>query len=310
MVSLLFIVLVCLTNSQKILEWQVKLTNPVSGKKLPVIIHYPSDKTKTYPIIVFNHGWTCKNTWYDYVWQQMVPRGYIVAMPGDDETDIPTENIFEYSAGQRYVLDWIKIDCPKDSSCPIKDILGNKYGASGHSMGGGATILSIANYPVKYDSTYYFDAAFTLSGCNPNNKVLQSCKDIVKPVFFLTGSHDCICPPDKYADKYYKEVPSNKGSCKYLGDITNGTHCNFEDTGILIEECEIGEFDLCPFHPHNRISNKVQWNITGTYMAQFFQATLYDDNNSTDFKQIDNMLSNDVKSGVMDAKDTQTGCTL
>lgn len=293
-----------------VLEYKVTLKNPVDGKKLPVIIHYPSDKSERYPVIVFNHGWTCHNTWYNYVWQKLVPQGYIVAMPGDDETDIPTENIFEYSAGQRYTLDWIVDDCAKDHSCPLAGIIGDKFACSGHSMGGGATLLSIADYPVGYTSQHRFDAALTLSGCNPNEKVLKACKDITRPILLLTGSRDCICPPHEYADKYYAAVPGGHGSCKYLGDITNGTHCNFEDNGLAEGECDIAEFDLCPFEPHQHISDRAQWNISTTYMAQFFKATLKDGDNSQDLKRLGEMLEQDVKAGVMYSHDTQQASRL
>lgn len=38
----------------------------------------------------------------------------------------------------------LKEECITNNSCPLKDIIGNTSAASGHSMGGGATILSIA----------------------------------------------------------------------------------------------------------------------------------------------------------------------
>ena len=57
--------------------------------------------------MVFNHGGDCKNTWYNYIWQNLVPLGYIVAMPGDYEHLWIYQ--YEYAATQRYITCFISL---------------------------------------------------------------------------------------------------------------------------------------------------------------------------------------------------------
>eukprot|EP01083_Nonionella_stella_P281410 957499_1 len=150
--SIIFLILTGIINTSNaglpnysILTWETKIHNPVSGHKIPLIVHYPAGgSNERFPIMVFNHGGDTKNTWYDFVWQWVVPLGYIVVLPGDYEKYI---NDFHYAADQRYTLDYMYDDCNVNLTCPLYNkIMLNSSVASGHSMGGGATFFSIGDY--------------------------------------------------------------------------------------------------------------------------------------------------------------------
>eukprot|EP01084_Bolivina_argentea_P056786 103871_1 len=277
-------------------HYTVVIENPTNSRlNISVIIHYPkvTNTNIQFPAVVFNHGWTCHNTWYDYVWQAMVPLGYIVAMPGDDEDVINDETGKQYAGGQRGTLDYLRSQCNGNTHCPIYGLVGNKSAAMGHSMGGGATIMSVSGVNLGAEFKYAFDAGFTYSGCGGTT---QAVKSIKKPFFLMTATHDCICNPNTTSEKYYTEIPDN-AACKMLGDITNGDHCNFED-GVFANECRALENSECPADK-NDISAKEQQDITIGYTKLFLNATLYNENSKVIFSQITQKLQSDVKSGVM-----------
>ena len=162
----------------------------------------------------------------------------------------------------------------------------------GHSMGGGATILSVSNYDLGYKFKYEFDAGFTYSGCDPAPDVNKAVKLIDKPFFLMTATHDCICPPKEYSEKYYTEIPNNK-ACKYLGDITKGDHCNWEDT-VDIYQCQALENSECP-EDKNDITPKQQQDIGIAYTKLFLNAII----NKSYYTQITAQLQADLKNGTM-----------
>eukprot|EP00483_Globobulimina_turgida_P007857 UN07872 len=208
-----FALLHCTNGDYDVITWKTKIYNPtwdVFTDKIPLLIHYPKtdDKTLKFPVIVFNHGGDCKNTYYDYVWQNLAPQGYIVAMPGLYEH--PWISEYEYTAAQRYTLNWLRSDCNANTSCPLYGMVGNKSIASGHSMGGGASFLSVSNFNVNETFENEFDASFTLSGCdNRYDELITSLHNVekTKTMFIMSGSRDCICPPDRNSDVFYDGMP-------------------------------------------------------------------------------------------------------
>ena len=266
--------------------------------EIPLTIHYPSDLTQTYPVMVFYHGWECMNTWYDFIWQTLVPMGIIVAMPNDYTANNTTDEN-KCAISQRYTLDWIKDECNVDTSCPLYGIIGDKSMAIGHSMGGGTTFLSSSsNYSLGQTFKNSFDAAITLSGCGDTDDIEQAVKYIDIPIFVFTASHDCMCPPDSTAFPYY-QLLSNE-TCRFLADINNGSHCGFMNApGIHQDACNTFDTSACPLHNHDNIPLQSQIDIVMKYVVSFVNATIKDGNNEQDFERISTELQKDQIDGVM-----------
>ena len=335
---LLFLIHVACSQLYDIGEYNTSIINPVNNHTIDLIIHYPitnqnpdtnshitlsnhnnsittrtnlsNTLTTTFPVIIFSHGWTCQNTWYNYIWENLVPQGYIVAMPNDDNTIIPDEFVVNYAAGQLATLDWLIDIANNDNgiSNPLYQIV-NPYlsGCSGHSMGGGACMLSMSDNYIdthnknNYQFNHTFNSGFLLSGCNWNPSSRFASYNISTPIFFLTGNGDCMCEPSKYAEKYYSHVPET--TCKYLANINNGTHCNFEEAGIYLGECDALQRELCiqgNYTIVNSIGIRQQWEITNKYMTQFFNASLmYNNTNSIVYEKINQILKSDFENNVM-----------
>ena len=167
-------------------------------------------------------------------------------------------------------------------------------------MGGGATFFSIGDYDLGQTFNNEFNAAFTLSGCAFSiNKMEDAVKNITnKYVFIMSATHDCICPPYDNSILFFNEI-NDTNTCKYLADITNGTHCNFMEPPEEIRDlpCVTEEKILCPELYHNNINATYQWSIVSKYMTMFLNATLY--RNYDNFDKIKSELSKDKSNGIM-----------
>eukprot|EP01083_Nonionella_stella_P205723 748890_1 len=270
--------------------------------KIPLRIYYPQTEetnTETFPILVFGHcllGGMFPAE-YTYIWQQLVPQGYIVAFPMsvDFLLEIP------FAIDIRYSLDWIMDNCTDTSSnlCPnaLSRVIGTKSAVSGHSMGGGSAIMCISDMKLGQRFTHEFDSMIDLSGCG-GQESYTAAKDIKKPVMFVDGNIDCMCPPHEYADVYYDNVPNDNGQCKYESLITNATHCNFADLMSIAEkDCLEREEPDCPnsnLPPH--LSVKEQTAISAKYVAAFMNASLKYDN---EYGALNELIKSDLESGVL-----------
>ena len=112
---------------------------------IPIEVSYPISGGP-YPLIIFAHGWEGRVRWYDYIWDNMIPQGYVVGIPASEE-NLGASGI-TLAKDQRYLLDYLISQSNNASSPVYNKILQTPggYFASGHSMGGEATILSATDY--------------------------------------------------------------------------------------------------------------------------------------------------------------------
>ena len=288
-------------KSYGIKTWNTTIVNPdVNDHPIPLTIHYPSDSSQKYPVMVFYHGWECEIRWYDFVWQQLVPLGVIVALPMDYIGNNQTNETL-CALSQRYTLEWIKTKCNTDPKCPLHGIISTKSMAVGHSMGGGASILSASSHldsGFNFQFKSHFDAAFIFSGCGDQHDIVEAVKSIDIPIFLFTASHDCMCPPDRTAFSYYKALPD--GTCRFVADIRNGTHCGFMNAPTVHEDaCHVFDSVSCPFHDHRNMNLDVQLDVVMEYLKMFVEATMGKEVDEKEMKKIEEKLGKDKENGVM-----------
>jgi len=278
-----------------IASWHYVFKNPATPDHLiPVEIYYPSEsRLNGFPLMVFGHCSQCHGSWYTYQYTDIVPYGYVIAYLDSYQY---LGNCVEFSRDQRYVLDALKQE-NEDRLSKLYQKIGNVSFAGGHSMGGGASMLSLANYDVNQTFNYSFDAMITLSGCGGLD-VRYALPNITKPSFLISGSKDCICEPYIFSDAYYYEIPIR--TCKFLGVITNATHCQM--AGIPEREnsaCNRVEDDLCPFKNHQALNESVQHSIVNKYVLMWLNAIGYDDSSIESLDNIANTLTNDLEDHIL-----------
>ena len=164
-------------------------------------------------------------------------------------------------------------------------------------MGGGSAIIVMGDMFLDRRFNHEFDSMVDLSGAG-GNASYQAAFNITKPVMFIDGNSDCMCPPDVYADVYYDSVPNNNGQCKYETLIMNATHCNFASLGGMSDnDCLEREAPMCPgqkLPPH--LSVQEQNSVAAKYMLAFMDATLKNEN---DFDSLNELIQNDLGKGVL-----------
>eukprot|EP01083_Nonionella_stella_P209608 759677_1 len=122
-------------HNYTICHWNTRIADPVRPThSIALKTHYPCDTNHSYPIMVFGHASTSQNSWYDYIWQSIVPQGYIITMPGSYEYLNDSHELF--AADIKYTLQYFYDDCNQTATCPLNAMIMDKSIVSGHSLGG------------------------------------------------------------------------------------------------------------------------------------------------------------------------------
>ena len=299
---------------------------------IPVAVYYPiitnhkhnndnnvnlKQKSLKFPLIIFGHCEDCDASNYNFVWQSLVPKGYIFAFP-DSYTISAGDKSLQFSLDFHITLNYLIDQSTRNITCPIYGLINpNAIGVGGHSMGGAAAYYAISNYTKQYyninninfDFKYQFNSVFTVAGCG---NIASQFTDVFKKYidynrynlsfFLMDGTSDCICDIYEYTLPYYNLIDYNENLngnvCKYLAIITNATHCNFENIkGVKEESCEQVEIVECNGVKKAKINAQMQHDIVVKYMDLWFGAVLKF--NSTKLNQLNHSLNSDYDAGVM-----------
>jgi len=183
----------------------------------------------TFPVVVFGHGFVIPYESYDYVWESLTPRGYIVVMC-DTETGI-SPNHAEYGLDLAFLAQKLRQEGASASS-PFFSKVAPTAAIMGHSMGGGATLLAAQASDV--------DAIVTFSAAETSPSAVTAAGGVLAPALVFAGSADCVTPPEAHQIPMYEALGS---AGKFLMTIENGSHCQFANGAPA---CELAENVVCP----------------------------------------------------------------
>lgn len=179
----------------------------VCGGPATAYVSYPTNKSMTYPLISFAHGFTAGGTKVpvDYgpkLLAGVASWGYVIISTEDapsnycEQETVDQIHCIQHMKNIKYKrVDWTK-----------------KVGLMGHSMGGHATVLSSAN--ANAVKTHNIGAAVAL------HPVALPFKQPHVPIFYGTGSADVIVPPGGVISDYKKTTIKGK----VLAEIKGATH--------------------------------------------------------------------------------------
>ena len=193
-----------------------------------------------FPLILFAHGYLQRFDDYRYIWESMVPRGYVFALITTQNgltIDIDTfakEISFLFSSLHRE---------NRDTSVFISGHLSQKSALMGHSTGGGAIYLAQTSLP-EVTTLVSLAALGKTYGPISGGAAIDIAKNITIPSLILSGSDDCICPPDTYQKPLYV----NFGGDKVIVTIRGGDHCGFS----ISSDCAVAETASCGFSPERK----------------------------------------------------------
>lgn len=209
-----------------------------SNRTIDTEIYYPANSTGdnvpmangTFATLVFGHGFVMTWDAYDYLWNGIVPEGYILVFPKSEGSFSPSHT--DFGKDIAFLVDAMKLEGLNQSST-FYNAVSDKSATMGHSMGGGSAFLS-----VQYNSS--ITALATLAAAVTNPSSVTAASGIQIPSLTIAGANDCIAPSANHQTPMYSALAS---SCKTYINLLEASHCQFAGTSFT---CSFGEATCLP----------------------------------------------------------------
>jgi dienelactone hydrolase len=197
-----------------------------NGRNLNTIIYYPSFEEGSeaqidtlnglYQVIAFGHGFFMQNSFYISHFKHLASYGYIVIAP-----QFPDNNHLQLGFDLLFCTDYIKSQNENPDSRFYNLIDTTKTGLSGHSMGGGASLLAAAN-------SSSVTVAAPLAAAETNPSAISVMNQVQGVVYLISAQNDGITPVNTNQLPMFNNALPVKG----LPVIKGGNHTKFMDTRI------------------------------------------------------------------------------
>jgi predicted dienelactone hydrolase len=182
-----------------------------------------------FPAIVFGHGYLATVERYESTLRALAARGFLVVAPRSGDGPFPSHAAF--ASDFSVVLDWLEREDETAGSWLAGHVLRGAYGASGHSMGGGASLLAAA-------ADARFVTVANLAAAETDPSAIDAVVSIAAPVLLIAGSDDAIAP---VADHQRPMFEAKTTGPVQLRIIAGGSHCGFlAPDPVLALACDHG----------------------------------------------------------------------
>lgn len=196
-----------------------------------------------FPIIAFGHGFVMSWSAYQNFWEALVPEGYIVVFPTTESGFSPNHS--EFGKDLKFMI--TNLQSNGLGSIISSSNINNKSAIMGHSMGGGSSFLASEN-----NSNITTMVSFAAANTNPSS--INAAKNISIPTLIVSGSNDCVAPPQQHQDLMYDSCSSAYKTQVY---IKGGSHCFFANTNV---NCSFGESTCSPSPTITRLEQQKTTN--------------------------------------------------
>jgi pimeloyl-ACP methyl ester carboxylesterase len=239
--ALLPLLLACLPSQGPFALGRISVAWPDPARNNQIVtaeIWYPADSAGVgvplaagateLPVIGFGHGFQMPASAYGYLWEALVPRGYVFAAATTGGELFP--NHASFAADLRFLVEELRrLDQTPGSLFNGK--LSDQAALIGHSMGGGAAVLAAKDAPS-------IQALVTLAAADTNPSSVAAATGVIQRALTLSGSADCVVPPSTQASLHQNLA----SPCRWRATLTGGNHCFFASSASL---CELGQL-FCP----------------------------------------------------------------
>lgn len=230
------------------------------GRTFNAIIYYPATSEGSgtqidttaypYPVIAFGHGFAMQTSYYTSLFKHLSSHGFIVIAP-----QFPDVSHLQLAYDLIFCLSYIKSQNSNPQSIFYNKVNLEKTGLSGHSMGGGASLLASG-----IDTTISVVAPLAAAETNPS--AINSMNKIKSIIYLITAQNDGITPPSTNQIPMY----NNASPIKAIPIIKGANHTKFMDTRI---------WDWTD--PRGYLSASEQLRITRIYLTSIFSLFLKED---------------------------------
>lgn len=178
-----------------------------------------------FPVIAIGHGFGMSVDAYLYLWEHLVPDGYIVALP-TTESSIFSVSHQDFALDLLFVVSSVK-EAGEDPESVFYQHVDSTSAVSGHSMGGGAAMLAAAE-------NQNITTVFTLAAAETSPSAIDAANNVDIPSLTLSGDEDCVTPAEGNQLDMYQSL----SDCKAFATLYGGSHCQFANSNAF---CELGE---------------------------------------------------------------------
>lgn len=236
---------------------EVSVTRP-GGGSFTAVLYYPAttagedtpfdDMGAPYPGISFGHGFFQSVEKYQSTLEHLATWGFVVIASRSQGGLLPSHSQFaiDLSACLTYLEDQ-----NADAGSPLyQAIATDRFGMSGHSMGGGASILATADDP-------RVRALANLAAAETNPSAVAAMANVDVPLRLIVGDEDTIVPIGDHTGLMYAAASAPR----QMPVIQGGFHCGFIDSYTIF--CDSGS-----------ISRAEQLATTRRLLTSFFELYL------------------------------------
>ncbi len=228
------------------------------NRPIEVAVYYPANTAGVevpvassqygFPVVGFGHGFVIATGSYSWLWEALVPLGYIVVFPKTEGQLLPAPNHAAFGEDIAFCAREVVKRGLQDNSPLFGKVL-PRIAMMGHSMGGGATYLGAAN-------TTDITTTITLAAAETNPSAIAAALNTAMPSLVIAAAQDCVTPANANQLPLYNNLSVQP---KAYVNITGASHCNF--TNGSASACYLGEtFSCFGFGPF--ISRPVQHQRT------------------------------------------------
>lgn len=238
----------------------VTVTRPQGGT-FEALLFYPATSTgqgapydgsgAPYPAISFGHGWITAVTRYQSTLEHLATWGYFVIASESYGGLFPDHSAF--ADDLRWCLTYLETQHATPGSWLLGQVDVAQFGLSGHSMGGGASVLAAAR-----DARVRVVANLAAAETNPS--AVAAIGSVAVPVILVAGDEDGIAPPGQHTIPMYDAATAPRR----LPLLDGGWHCGFLDSSFF--GCDSGS-----------LPRATQLALTRRLLTATFQLYLKDD---------------------------------
>jgi dienelactone hydrolase len=223
----------------------------------PMAPAQPDLRAEPSTIIVFAHGFLSPPELYRVTCRHLASWGYVVIAPRSGLELFPDHARYanDLSIAAQHLVDvWTN-----DPGSPFHVFVeSDRFGVTGHSMGGGASLLAAAQ-----DARFVAVAPIAAAETRPS--AIASVPLIEAPICYITGSEDSFVPNPFHTGRMYRNTTAPAA----WFDIIGGYHCGFILPPLPSAVCDEGS-----------ISRITQIEKTHNLLTAFFNLTLRGDDAS------------------------------
>lgn len=219
--------------------WRRVQVSPASGPAFAALVFYPAlaagegaalDRAGApYPAIAFGHGFFQEPQRYAGLLEHLAGWGLVV-IATESQSGLSPDHA-QFAADLSASLTYLEA-ANADGGSWLEDALRiDRFGASGHSMGGGASILATA-------ADRRIRALANLAAAETRPSALAAMPQVAVPVQLVVGSEDGIVAPASTQKLYQAARPP-----RLFSTILGGSHCGFQTNPFPIG-CDRGSLPV------------------------------------------------------------------